>query len=273
MKIAARLILCVALFGQSHSMAQRISEEDCELLRGYGARDGFPEFTEQFLHLTHTREICTNDAGDLMFDCPTPLVKWIEPFDIIPFDGTKKDRPHLGEVLYYNALGMSLLLKKFTGLEVEVSTQPAFERTLKIYWVDPENAHLLSDHVFFKQLFDHAMSNDESGCTATAIVGDDYRIRRAEVYINANVSERMLARCVKEEILNTVGLSNDPVGLASFFDDEYSRPSIDQPPLHELTSIFEAQVLYFLYNPRLQIGGPREETKEVVTQLIKEACG
>jgi len=109
-----------------------------------------------------------------------------------------------------------------TGLQMQLSQRNI---DIIVYLLDSEVFLLLETGVLpapeygFLTLRRHLET--DGACGANTLLSDSSTIVAAFLYIGQFDQERELSQCVREELFNSIGMSNDPLGLPSLFDHPY----------------------------------------------------
>lgn len=268
--------LALPFAGSSASLAdgadeaeRLLSAEDCAFIAAYDARWFIPDFRRQLIHQLTTSERCSTGA------CPAVTRRFTEP--IYPyfadFAGSRANA--IAREAYDATLG---LLSSLVGVEyaTPIPGEISFPvLSLIAYSSATVQAVKDSGDVINPTSFD-LMEARNMQCFGSVLFSNDAADKNGifigQVFIREDVGLNVIPECVLEEVVNAFGLTNDPIGDASLFDDEFDRPPPDAQGRPQL-SPRETIMLRILYAPELPAGSDPEALGAFYDRIHARDCG
>lgn len=198
----------------SNSQGQAVfSEEDCAVLKETG-------FQTEFEYMVNRAEGCM-----IGMNCDFFLPHWKESPIIKVFSSKSSGKSH--NLLIESLTDSMQKISSLTGLKLRFSQGE--DPTMSIFVLDQDMIEMLErsdlpdtfkndlrrvDFRIYEKgscsgLF---FSNSEDNSIATVLSG-------AFIFVNSKLPETEMASCLREELMNTMGLIGDPIGQASLFDN------------------------------------------------------
>lgn len=244
---------------------EALSENECSVINLFDQKYGLGAFVDRFLHMAHTQEICESEP------CLQRLSKWSGDITI---KGTLLKRTRVDNIGIYsiNTEYFRGFFRHHTDLDVTISNELSGHRNIEIVLFKRSEIDDLY-RVFDRQRSIIDLIDRHDLPCAALIYSDksDGSIGYSIAFIDIGLEKRNFARCVKEEIFNSVGFQNDPVGLGSIFDDTFLRDDVG-PYIYDRYSKVEEVMISIMYRPEFVSGMEIADTRQRLQSLISTSC-
>lgn len=179
------------------------------------------DFRNEFIHMTSRSEACEREE-----DCILVLPHWDEDLSIQFLNWTGQQ--HFQKPVFDAIETVRPVLQDATDLKIFTNFEKA-PNTFVVVLNDAVVAAIERGEIegFGSKDFSQAArkSYGLGGCSGTVYSNIDAKtgydtIGAATIYVNGNLNADAIDKCTKEELLNALGLVNDPIGQASLFDNK-----------------------------------------------------
>jgi len=252
--------------------AQTLESAACEFIEEFD-KENETTFVENFLFMTHNREVC--DSGT---NCQGPISKRTLPVSITMGTHLPSD-PNINEIAGISLGSLQIWLSAISGLSVELvsrhSTPQMGAGFIRVEIFDEDNSRAILDQKKFqsRDLLERFLISPKLECIGFNGDWENGGLEYSEVWIKADQSYEQISECLTEEVYGTFGVRSDPIGLASLYSDKRWLQEQPDTEVATLLSMRDVWIMRLLYNDLIENGDDKATSVSKIDQIISRDCG